>query len=338
MTWLALRQFRTAAYATTAALAVILALLAATGVGLRDRYSVLRPACGGGGPECSAVAQAFFRENRSAWLAATALVLVVPALVGTFWGAPLVAREVETGTHFVAWNQSTTRRHWLLVKLCVLSLAAMLTAALCTAAVSWWSSPLDEVATGDFPLMDPLMFAARGVAPVAYSLFAFVLGVTVGMFVRRTTAAMAATVALLVTAQVLFPVLVRPHVVAPGETTTKISDHRSDGFTVERVGPDSAALLPGSSGAWFLSSTIVDPSGTVVDSIPVSASGPCVSRVNQDRAACLAEMDGLGYRFQVRYQPLSHFWSMQARESAVYVGLSLALAGLCLWRIRRNLG
>ena len=59
--------------------------------------------------------------------------------------------------------------------------------------------------------------------------------------------------------------------------------------------------------------------------------------MNQDRAACFAEMGELGYQFQVRYQPLSHFWPMQARESAVYVGLSLALAGLCLWRVRRNL-
>jgi len=31
---------------------------------------------------------------------------LVPALVGAFWGAPLIARELETGTHRLVWNQS----------------------------------------------------------------------------------------------------------------------------------------------------------------------------------------------------------------------------------------
>ena len=44
------------------------------------------------------------------------LTLVVPVLVGLFWGAPLVAAELETGTSQFAWMQSITRRRWLTVK------------------------------------------------------------------------------------------------------------------------------------------------------------------------------------------------------------------------------
>jgi ABC-type multidrug transport system ATPase subunit len=32
-----------------------------------------------------------------------------PVLIGMFWGAPLVARELETGTFRLAWTQSVTR-------------------------------------------------------------------------------------------------------------------------------------------------------------------------------------------------------------------------------------
>jgi hypothetical protein len=37
----------------------------------------------------------------------------VPALVGVFWGAPLLAREYDTGTFRLAWTQSVSRRRWL---------------------------------------------------------------------------------------------------------------------------------------------------------------------------------------------------------------------------------
>ena len=47
----------------------------------------------------------------------TALVLVVPALIGMFWGAPIIAHELETGTFRLAWTQSVSRLRWLLVKL-----------------------------------------------------------------------------------------------------------------------------------------------------------------------------------------------------------------------------
>ena len=41
------------------------------------------------------------------------LTMVVPLLFGLFWGAPLVAKEFEDGTHNLAWTQGVTRRHWL---------------------------------------------------------------------------------------------------------------------------------------------------------------------------------------------------------------------------------
>ena len=34
---------------------------------------------------------------------------IAPALIGLFFGAPLIARELETGTFRLAWTQSVTR-------------------------------------------------------------------------------------------------------------------------------------------------------------------------------------------------------------------------------------
>ena len=50
------------------------------------------------------------------------VLVALPALVGAFWGAPLVARELESGTYRLAWAQSVTRTRWLAVKLAVAGL------------------------------------------------------------------------------------------------------------------------------------------------------------------------------------------------------------------------
>ena len=65
------------------------------------------------------------------------MLAVVPAVIGVFWGAPLVARELETGTHRLAWNQSVTRTRWLAAKLGV--------AVLATAVVGRRSHPGDHL-------------------------------------------------------------------------------------------------------------------------------------------------------------------------------------------------
>ena len=47
----------------------------------------------------------------------TGLAYVVPAVIGIFWGAPMIAREIEAGTYRLVWTQSITRTRWLVSKL-----------------------------------------------------------------------------------------------------------------------------------------------------------------------------------------------------------------------------
>ena len=50
------------------------------------------------------------------------VILVAPAIIGIFWGAPLIARELEAGTFRLTWNQSITRTRWLTVKLALIGI------------------------------------------------------------------------------------------------------------------------------------------------------------------------------------------------------------------------
>ena len=341
MIWLTWRQSRAATAMMAAALTLLAAILGLTGPGLADEYSTGVAACTTQSGGCSDFVDRFFNDNLIPLLAVTAVVLVLPALIGVFWGAPLIAREIEAGTHRLVWNQSITRTRWLAVKLGLTGLAAMTAAGLGSLAVTWWSSPIDKTAT-EFPRMAPLLFAARGIVPIGYAAFAFALGVTVGMLVRRTVPAMAITLAIFVAGQIAMPLLVRPHLLPPTRSTIELTESNIDGF---QWGPNDVLEVwsdAGPADAWVLSSHSVDPSGHTVDSISMSSSsGPCApptGRLDEGSVTeCLAEIQRLGYRQEATYHPSSRFWPFQWYETGIYTALALGLAGFCFWRIRRRL-
>jgi hypothetical protein len=342
MIWLTWRQFRAAATMMAATLAALAAILALTGPGLAHDYTAGIAACTTQSGGCSDFVQQFFRDHQGSFLAVSAVVLVLPALIGLFWGAPLITRELEAGTHRLVWNQSVTRTRWLAVKLALTGLAAMTAAGLGSLAVTWWSSPIDKTAA-NFPKMGPLLFDTRAIAPIAYAAFAFALGVTVGMLVRRTLPAMAITLAVFVAVQFAMPLLVRPHLAPPTRSTVQITESNREVFS---FGPDGRLRVrakAADTGAWVLSSHTMDASGHAVDTIPPSpslspSSGPCaLSQPQQGLSACLAEVTRLGYRQQVTYQPSSRFWPFQWYETGIYTTLTLGLTGFCFWRIRHRL-
>jgi hypothetical protein len=355
MIWLTWRQFRAAAAMMAAALALLAVILALTGPGLADEYSTGIAACTNQRGGCSEFLQRFFHDNHTPFLAVTAVALAVPALVGLFWGAPLMARELEAGTHRLVWNQSITRTRWLAVKLGLVGLATMAAAGLGSLAVSWWASPVDKSAAGDFPRMAPLVFDARGIVSIGYAAFAFALGVTLGMLVRRTLPAMAVTLAVFVAVQIAMPLLVRPHLIPPAHSTVEVTESNLDGIGVApgRGAVRARLQAPGTgtgagrfAGAWILSSQTIDPSGHAVESIPLPRSGSCGpppggpalqppgAKPGAGLSACFAEIERLGYRQRVTYQPSSRFWTLQAYETAIFIALAALLNGFCFWWLR----
>src|SRR5215469_10642423 len=141
MIWLAWRQFRAQAITAVAALAAFAILLAATESHMSGIYdSSGLASCHGG--NCLGLANNFLIQLSSGtglpllpdgsnayvilYFLSVLVILVAPAITGIFWGAPLIARELETGTSKLAWNQSITRTRWLTVKLTLTGLAAMI--------------------------------------------------------------------------------------------------------------------------------------------------------------------------------------------------------------------
>jgi ABC-type transport system involved in multi-copper enzyme maturation permease subunit len=353
MIWLTWRQFRAQAAMMAAALAVLALILGLTGPGLADDYATGIAACTTESGGCSDFGSRFFQGHQDAFLAVTAVVLVLPALIGLFWGAPLITRELEAGTHRLVWNQSISRTRWLAIKLGLTALAAVTAAGLGSLAVDWWSDPIDKTAT-DFARLEPLVFDARGIVAIGYAAFAFALGVTVGMLVRRTLPAMAITLAVFVAVQIAVPLLVRPHLITPIRSTIEITGASLDGLVAPPGGSSLQLILKAPDtgvyrGAWVLSSRTVDASGHAVGRINLARSGACGppkggpakpptgAQPGDELAACFAEVKRLGYRQLLTYHPAGRFWPLQWRETGLYTVLAVGLAGFCFWWLRRRL-
>ncbi|MFF5112107.1 ABC transporter permease [Streptosporangium sp. NPDC000509] len=346
MIWLTWRQFRGSAAMMAALLVTLVAALALTGPELASSYSTGITACTRDG-SCDRFYDRFFDEYQLPFMAVSFVVLLLPALIGLFWGAPLIARELEAGTHLLVWNQSITRGRWLTVKLGLVGLAAVAVTCLCGLAVTWWSDPLDRSAASELALMAPLVFGARGIVPMGYAAFAFVLGVTVGMLVRRTLPAMALTLVVFAAIQIAMPLLVRPHLMPPVTSTFELSKANVDGIGVDRdetqyVRIMLESVVPGHAGAWVLSSDLVDPTGRTSGAEAAvrtsTTSGPCAPQgPGQGMDSCVTEINRLGYRQQATYQPLERFWPFQWIETGIYALFTVGLTWFCFWWVGRRL-
>jgi hypothetical protein len=362
MIWLTWRQFRPQAVAAAIALAVMAIVLAATRPRLVASYSAAGlPACHA---HCAAIASIFIDGVGSLdhvlYFGSIALMYLAPALMGLFWGAPLIAREVETGTHRIAWNQSVTRTRWTLVKLGLVGLAAVATVGLVSLMVTWWAGPIDhaaslaggsvQVAAGGgtgvhsswyvLARLEPVVFAARGVAPLGYAAFAFVLGVTAGVLLRRTLPAMALTLAAFAVIQILVPNLVRPHLLPPAHVTAPLDVQTASYHPTETVGSPVGEIQVTQNftrpGAWVLSNIIITPSGAGLTVPPractFGAAGPGLAELLD----CKSALAAMHLRQSVSYQPASRFWPLQWTETGVYLVLAAGLGWACVWQVRRR--
>ena len=332
MIWLTWRQFRVQAWTAAAVVAVIGAALAATGPRLHDLYrdsGVASCTTGCGDLLDNFRAQVETPLNEGVFIAGAGLLLLLPALIGVFWGAPLVAREFEAGTHRLVWSQTVSRGRWLTVKLAAPGLATALTSGLVALGVTWWANPLDQVAGGR---MTPLLFAIRGVVPIGYALFAFVLGVTVGLLTRRLLMAMAVSLLLVAMAQFAAPYLVREHLVTPVTATVPFSPAKIKALGISQDRDVRVELEPPVAGAWVLANVTLDRTGK-------SFTGPvdeqaCGMRGSPDD--CHAWLTAQGLQQQITYLPPERFWVLQWREFGLFAGVSVLLSLFCLWWIRRR--
>lgn len=327
MTWLAWRLLRTQAAVVYAAVALLAALLVATGPGLARQYHT----------SGSRFLYDIHGLDSALYLAGALILLILPAIIGMFWGAPLITRELDAGTQRLTWTM-TTRTRWLLARLGLTGVAAVGAAGLLSLAVSWWASPIDAAvaARGGQPgpglfiltRFSPEMFGARGIVPLGYAAFTFVLGVAIGLLVRRTLPAMALLLAAFAVIQIGVTVLVRPHLMAPEHVTTTVTMANFLNYSFGGI-----SVLAHQGGAWVTGQQTVNAAGRVV---PLPGwMGSCLMGHNS-MAFCIGKFTRLGYRQLITYQPAGRFWAFQLEETALYLVAAALLTGLCTWWIQRR--
>jgi ABC-type transport system involved in multi-copper enzyme maturation permease subunit len=259
MTWLVWRQHRNQAYLAAAALAAFAVLLLVTGRQMASQYHSALTSCAAS-HTCGNLANTLTLGTPGLSVLVT-LTVVVPCLLGVFWGGPLVARELETGTSQFAWMQSITRSRWLTIKVGWALLAAAAWGDAVAALVTWWSSPVNALNHQNF---QPSQFDIQGIVPVGYALFAVALGIAAGTLLRRTLPALAVTIGVFTLLQAGGYQAASPTAVFPSTSTTCPS--ASATFRL-RAGRSSSRVRPSSRPAWLLmntagSSPISPPAGT----------------------------------------------------------------------------
>lgn len=276
-------------------------------------------ACIDAGGDCEMLAEAFNQKFDDVINSFT-LINLVPLLLGIFWGGPLIARDLEQGTHRLVWTQSHGRGRWLAARLGLYLAGAVAVAAVMTALTTWWFKPIEHIQVEDADLFARLnqdVFDFRGIVPLAYTVFAFAIGAAAGALFKRTVPAMVATLVIYLPVKIAI-VLQREHYQEPLTETYAL------GTTNPRVGK----------GDWQISHHVLDKAGTVVNRISV----PDTCRVLAEKSAmqaCVAEQGG--FRFVDTYHPAERFWTFQLIESGIFVGMAAVLLGGAVWWVARRL-
>jgi ABC-type transport system involved in multi-copper enzyme maturation permease subunit len=343
MIWLTWRQFRTQLVTVYTLVAAACVVLAVTG-----------PALAGLAHRNSDVYDVLTSNDRLLYNGGIAVLAVAPALLGIFWGAPLVAREIETGTYQLVWGQSVTRGRWLAAKLGFAVLATAVAVGLLTTAITWWAHPIDGVRGSQqgslSSRMTPISFAMRGVVPVGYAVFALLLGTLIGLVLRRSVPAMALTLAVYVFVQIAVPLWVRPHLVPPVTSSVVISQKTLAGIEADGSGPFKITTHTADPRDWVLTNQTVDAQGHAAGlpswfrgCLPPAPGNSAPSGKTEVHPgpgtldACFTRLTQEGYRQRLVYQPHTHFWRLQWAETGLYLAASALLAGPSFWWTRRRL-
>lgn len=307
MTWLLWRQHHRQALLSAAVLGALAILLWVTGVHMAHVYRTALTTCRADNT-CDNLS---LFQGYGALFNLVNLTIAAPLLLGVLWGAPLIAREIEAGTHILAWTQSITRRQWVRAKLAVLLAATAVCGAALAAVVTWWSGTLNAL---DGERFDPFHFETQGMVPVAYSLFAVSLGVTAGAVLRRSLPALGVTIFGYAAIRIAVDNYLRPHLLRPLST----------------LDPLGQPSMPG--GAWVLSRTLMLDGHAVTGS--VKAPAQCVGAAS--RPAMDQCLSSTGLRMLTKYQPASRYWTFQLLESTLFLVLAALLILTCLIVLRRR--
>jgi len=270
------------------------------------------------------------------------VLLAIPCVLGALLGAPLVAGEYDDRTNRLAWTQGIGRTRWYLTKWMAVGIPLLVVVIALAFGTHLWSFHVlgATQASGNWGTfsdegrMQPGVFPASGVVPVAYALFAFALGATLGALVRRTTWAVVGTVVLYGLALLVMTTTIRP-LLAP-QLTVPQPENLSTANGRLLYGPEYGTANANQTEPWYLGSGYVFAAGyhpPAASPSPEAIANHCeATTVGNATLACIIAAHLV---YADTYQPTANYWTLQWRESAIYLAGTVLLLALGLWAVRR---
>ena len=323
LAWVTWRQHRFALAGVLVVLGGLGLFMVFNGLAMHHEYHSLGlDTCGElDGPSCQSQLTVFQQNYHSLADHLPHFLMILPGLIGVFAGAPLVARELESGTFRFAWTQGRTRVQWIVTKLVLLGVVLTAITLAFSALFTWWYRPFDAITGRMTPSgayeISGLVFAAR-------TLFGFTLGALLGLLIRRTVPAMAATAAGWAAVALPTMIYLRPHIQKPIITI----GHPAKGTIASSHVPFNANVI---------NNWIQNPAGQHVsfDQLfqqAIVGNGGTIPTPDQFDTYLTQNH----YSQWVSYQPNSWFWHFQTVEASGYAILAILLAVATVLILRRR--
>jgi hypothetical protein len=324
MAWVTWRQHRIALAGVAVFLGALAVWLWIVGRQLHHAYAAATACHPAGSPACADLITRFNSMNHV--LVGGYVLQAVPALIGAFAGAPVLARELETGTFRYAWTQGIGRWRWTLAKLVLLAVVVAAAAAALGVLISWYYQPYlaagnQALSLNEWPPLSAGLFDLRAVVFAAWTLAAFAIGGLAGILIRRVVPAMVATMAAYTGLALAAGNFLRQHYLTPLLT--------------------SNLNVPGS--AWIFSQWWTKggrfafagqpPERLLQQLCSSSRPGPLGKPLHQTFFQCLSQH---GYTTWTSYQPASRFWPFQWIEGGWLLAMSVLLIAATIWLARRR--
>jgi hypothetical protein len=322
LAWVAWRRYRTTLNATVGVLTLLAVYLVIKGERIRSAYAAVTSCRPINSANCHFLVQRFHDNYGQSGLI-NVLLVFLPGLIGAFAGAPVLARELETGTFRYAWTQGVGRTRWAIA---VLIPGAFGVAAIMAAfglLITWYERPLNQ--SQITPRLHPTIFPITGLASAAWPLLAFALGALAGLLWRRVIPALVTAFGLWFGLALLVGNVLRMKYLSP--KTTASLDYPANSSTIDvwwtkgNVRVTSAQLNSALSGV----NAQITGNGNNIKVGPTPGGDDPVQYL-------LAH----GYSQVTSYQPGSRYWTFQWIEFGWLTALAVILLGTAFWLLRRR--
>ena len=248
---------------------------------------------------------------------------VLPVIIGLFIGAPLLAREIESGTYRFTWTQEVGRTRFVLTTFVMLAAVVTAVACLLGLLLGWYGHPFEVVGVESqwqSGLFDTTVFMLG-----AWTLVALALGSFLGALIGRTVAAMAATTVVVGGLLIVsFLDLVHALLGVGAIATSKITPN---GIGIGALNDRDYVSGP-PPGSWLVRGWITGPNGHVLSTTAANNMlGRAYDATEKDFAnsAVPRWLSIHHFTYWVSYQPASRYWVFQAVAGVILIGLAALL-------------